>query len=300
MGGSAIGADLLAAYAAPTCSVPLLVRREYELPAWARGPQTLVIATSHSGNTEETLQAFAEALESGAKCLAVTTGGALAQKASSAGVPLWQFTHRGQPRAAVGYSFGLLLCLLSRLGLVSDPQPELQSALKAMKVQRQSLLAEVPAARNLAKRYAGQMMGRFVAVFGAGLLVPVALRWKTQINELAKAWAQSEALPEADHNTIAGILEPESALPGLVALFLRSPADHPRNRLRSDLTRKTLMLQGINTDFIDARGNDPLSHLWTCLHLGDYIAYYLALSYGIDPTPVESIESFKMELKRAG
>ncbi len=118
MGGSAIGADLLAAFIAPICPVPVFVQRDYGLPAWAHGPETLVIASSHSGNTEETLQAFDAALQNKCSLMAIATGGKLADLAGQVNIPLWKFEHKGQPRAAVGYSFGLLLAAFSQMGLV--------------------------------------------------------------------------------------------------------------------------------------------------------------------------------------
>ena len=299
MGGSAIGADMLAAYAAPLSPVPVFVHRNYYLPAWAKGAETLVIASSHSGNTEETLTAYEQAIANGCRILAVSTGGKLSQSAQKDGIPLWEFVHQGQPRAAVGFSFGLLLAAFTRLGLLPDPGEELQSAIQHMREQQKLIGAKVPPAKNLAKRLAGQIFGRWVTVIGADVLEPVARRWKGQISEVAKAWSQFEFLPEADHNTLAGIINPEEALAKTFVLFLRAPSYHPRNRLRSDLTKKVFMLEGLNTDFVDAQGEHPLSHQWTALHLGDYTAYYLAMSYGVDPTPVDTIEGFKEEMKNA-
>jgi glucose/mannose-6-phosphate isomerase len=300
MGGSAIGADLLAAYLSPQCSAPVFVHRDYDLPAWAAGKNTLVIASSHSGNTEETFSAAKEAAQRGCQLLVISTGGKLAEWAKSLGILHWRFEHRGQPRAAVGYSFGLLLAVFTRLGLVTDPGAELEDCLLAMRTQRAELDVQVPDTHNLAKRLAGQLVGRHITVMASDLLAPVARRWKGQLSELAKAWAQFEFLPEADHNTLAGILNPEERLNELVVLFLQSPSDHPRNRLRSELTRKIFMLQGIGTDFVNARGATRMAHLWTMLHLGDYIAYYLAMAYQVDPTPVEMIESLKQEMNIAG
>lgn len=299
MGGSAIGADLLTAYAAPLCRVPIVVHRNYGLPAWAYGEHTLVIASSHSGNTEETLDAFHEAGQRGCLRIAITTGGTLAEIAQTQNLPLWQFAHKGQPRAAVGYSFGLLLALLSRLNLIANPEPDLNDALAALRTQQAHLRAEVPAVHNPAKRMAGQLYGRWVAVFGSDVLEPVARRWKGQISELAKTWAQFEALPEADHNTLAGVHYPPEGLMHTFTLFLRAPSYHPRNRLRANLTKKIFMLEALNTDFFDAPGETRLAHLWTALHFGDYMAYYLAIAYGVDPTPVEAIETLKTALKEA-
>jgi len=296
MGGSAIGADLLAAYAASLCPVPIVVQRNYTLPTWASGSNTLVIASSHSGNTEETLAAFDQASKRSCRILALCTGGKLAEAAMGSNVPLLTFEHTGQPRAAVGYSFGLLLALLVRLGLIPDPAGDLTGTITAMRIQQASLQAELPVVRNPAKRLAGQLVGRWVMVFGADVLEPVARRWKTQINELAKAWAQFEGLPEADHNALAGLQQPEQALSSAMALFLRARSYHPRNLLRTELTKQAYMLEGLNTDFVDAQGETPLAQLWTALHFGDYVAYYLSMLYEIDPTPIPMLEGFKRQL----
>ncbi len=296
MGGSAIGADLLTAYAAPLCQVPIVVQRNYSLPAWAHGPETLVIASSHSGNTEETLAVFATAQLKGCRILVLSTGGKLAALARASNIPVWTFEHPGQPRAAVGYSFGMLLALLARLKLIPDPSRELSGTLSAMRKQQASLQAEIPVVQNPAKRLAGQLLGRWVMVFGADVLEPVARRWKGQVNELAKAWAQFEALPEADHNSLAGLSQPEQGLSSAMALFLRAASCHPRNLLRAELTRQAYMLEGLNTDFIDAQGDTPLAQQWTALHYGDYVAYYLAMLYEIDPTPIKALEGFKKQL----
>ena len=116
---------------------------------------------------------------------------------------------------------------------------------------------------------------------------------------MAKAGAGFELLPEADHNALAALVNPQETLCRTVTLFLRSASDHPRNRLRTDLTRQGFMLEGLNTDVFQAQGGMPLAHIWTALHFGDYMAYYLAMAYGVDPTPVEALQSFKAAMKQA-
>jgi glucose/mannose-6-phosphate isomerase len=296
MGGSAIGADLLAAALAGTCRVPVSVHRDYGLPAWTAAGGTLVIASSHSGETEETLDSFNAAIQQGCLLLAICTGGELERRALAAGAPVWKFEHAGQPRAAVGYSFGLLLSVFSRLGLIPNPEKEVDAAVEGMMVQQEMLRADVPVADNPAKRMAGQVVGRWVNVYGSGFLAPVARRWKGQVNELAKAGAGFELLPEADHNALAGLVNPE-ILARTATLFLRAPAEHPRNRLRSELTQQAFLMAGLNTDSYTARGETPLAQMWSALHFGDYLAYYLAMAYSMDPTPVEALETFKAALK---
>jgi glucose/mannose-6-phosphate isomerase len=300
MGGSAIGADLLASYCAPLAPIPVSVHRDYGLPLYARGAETLVICSSHSGDTEETLDAFEAARQAECRIIVVSTGGELARRARENTIPVWTFEHSGQPRAAVGFSFGLLLAMFQRLGLIPDQKEALDDAVASMKRSQQHLQPEVPAAQNPAKRYAGQFMGRWVTVMGSGLLTTVARRWKGQINEVAKAGANFEFLPEADHNTLAGTMHPQEVLnPHTMTLFLRAPSDHPRNRLRSDLTKDAFMLEGMNTDFVDARGNTPLAHMWTLILFGDYVAYYLAMGYGVDPTPIKALVDFKKSMTEA-
>jgi glucose/mannose-6-phosphate isomerase len=300
MGGSAIGADLLATYCASLALLPVFVHRDYGLPFFARGADTLVICSSHSGNTEETLEAFEAARKAQCRIVAVCTGGELARRARENDVPVWTFEHKGQPRAAVGFSFGLLLAMFERLGFLPNQKEAIDDALASMTRSQQRIKADIPTTKNPAKRYAGQLMGRWVTIMGSGLLSVVARRWKGQLNEVAKAGANFEFLPEADHNTLAGTMNPQETLNAhTMTLFLCAPSDHPRNRLRSDLTRKAFMLEGLNTDFIEARGHTPLAHMWTTILFGDYMAYYLAMGYGVDPTPIQALVDFKQAMAEA-
>jgi glucose/mannose-6-phosphate isomerase len=150
--------------------------------------------------------------------------------------------------------------------------------------------------KNPAKRMAGQCMGRWPTIVGADIFEPVARRWRTQIAELAKAVAQFEALPEADHNMVAGVLNPEALFGSTMVVFLRGTAGHPRNLLRVDVTRQVMMVEGFNTDVIQAAGESRMAQQWSVLHFGDYSAYYLAMAYRVDPTPVAAIEDVKRRL----
>ncbi len=297
MGGSAIGGDLLAAYAAPMCAAPIQVWRDYDLPAYADSRETLVIASSFSGNTEETISALERGVETGVQPLVVATGGKLAERAESLGIPLWRFDHPGPPRAVVGFSFGLLLAAISRLGLIPDPETEVLDAVAAMREQQSRLRAEIPVAENPAKRLAGQLIDRWPTIIGAEFLAPVARRWRTQIAELSKAVAQFEFLPEADHNMVAGVVNPEALLAKTAIIFLRAAHNHPRNLARIDVTKEIMMVEGFNTDVVEARGETLLAQQWTALHFGDYVAYYMAMAYGVDPTPVAAIEDLKVRLR---
>jgi glucose/mannose-6-phosphate isomerase len=298
MGGSAIGGSLLTAYASPLCQAPIVVWRDYSLPAWAKGPETLVIASSYSGNTEETLSAYQSALENKCSVLALTTGGKLAASAEKDGVPVWKFNYRGQPRSAVGYTFALPCAAAARLGLMPDPAKDVAAAASAMRLQQKTIGTDSPSARNPAKQLAAKWAGKSVIVFGADYLAPVARRWKSQVSEVAKAWAQFEELPELDHNTVAGTVQPKEVIERAAVVFLRSKFNHPRSVRRIDITRELFSRQGWQTEQIDGAGDDPLSQMYTCLHFGDYAALYLAFLYSTDPSPVAVIENLKKMLAK--
>lgn len=298
MGGSAIGADLLSAYCSPFCTVPIISLREYTVPAWAEKQNTLVVASSHSGNTEETLAVFDQALKVGLPILTITTGGEISRKAKESAIPIWEFEHHGQPRAAVGFSFGILLALLERLDLIPSQQQLVEQAVEEIEKKQQSYAASIPIVKNPVKRMAGQAVGRQVAVFGSDHLAPVARRWKTQINELAKAWAQFEFLPEADHNTLAGVENDASILEKTMVLFLKGDYAYPRNLLRADLTKQEMMVAGMAVDSIDFKGVSRLAEMWDAILFGDYFAYFLALAYDADPTPIEALSNLKQNMKK--
>ncbi len=298
MGGSAIGADLLSTYCTPLCPVPVISLREYSLPEWAKQHKTLVVASSHSGNTEETLSVFNQALAANLPILALATGGELSKQAQAAKKALWMFEHHGQPRAAVGFSFGILLALLERLDLIPSQKELMAQTIAEIEEKQQLYKADVPIVQNPVKRLAGQALGRLVSVFGSDHLAPVARRWKTQINELAKAWAQFEFLPEGDHNTLAGIENDPAIIEKIMPIFLKGSLAHPRNLLRADLTKQEMMVAGLAVDEVNFKGNSRLAEMWDAILFGDYFSYYLALSYEVDPTPIAALSNLKQQLKK--
>jgi glucose/mannose-6-phosphate isomerase len=297
MGDSAVSAELVAASVFSSIHLPVTVHRGYGLPAFASGQQTLVICVSHSGNTEEVLDSFETAIQNDCGILVISTGGELTKRAIEINIPAWKFDYEGLDTTAIAFPFGLLLALFSRLGFVPNPTTDVVEAISMMKRSQQHIRADVFAAKNPAKRYAGQLVGRWVTFVGTENLAPVARRWKTQINQLAKAGANFEVIPEANHNTLTATINPNQTLNAhTMTLFLRAPSDHPRNRLRSDLMRQAFMLEGLNTDVIDARGDSLIANLWTLILFGDYMAYYLAMAYRADPSEEDAFLNFKRSL----
>lgn len=294
MGGSAIGGDLLAALISASSPVPFSVLRGYDLPAYVTGPDTLVIASSNSGNTEETLAAAEIALGRGVQLLALTTGGALAEHAEAHGYPLWQFAYKSQPRAALGWSLGLLIGLAHRLGLAPALEADVAEAVALLTEFRAVYTSSSPIAQNPAKRGAGQLIGRLPVFFGSGLFEPVARRWKGQINENAKAWAQAEALPEANHNLVAALEFPADHDLPIAAVFITSPQyDHPRVTLRHQLTFRMCLENAIMADTFVPQGISALAQMAHAILYGDYVSYYLAVAYEQDPTLIAPILELK-------
>ncbi len=300
MGGSAIGAALLQSLAAPQSRVPIHVLRDYDLPAFAGGPSTLVIASSHSGNTEETVSVFQQAHARQCQLMAAASGGKIAELAKQYGAPFLRVSYASQPRAALGYSFVPLLAFASRLGWIEDQADGLKEATAVMRGWNAELAPEVPVVKNLAKRMAGQVMGRFVIVYGAGLFAEVARRWKGQVNENAKHFAAFEALPEADHNALLGSSYPDDMPQRLKVIFLTGMRDHPRNAARAEITREILMTQGCDTDLLSARGESPLAQMLSLIQLGDWISGYLGVLNGVDPSDTELLLDFKDRMAQIG
>ncbi len=299
MGGSAIGGDLARTLVADEIKVPMQVCREYDLPAYV-GRNTLVIASSYSGNTEETLSATDQAINRQAKFVAITAGGKLKDIAQQRGLPLVSFSYQAQPRAALGYSFILLLGVLQKSGLIGDKSSDLQEAIGLLQSVRDEVGPAVPAAGNAAKKLADTMHGRLPIVYGAGLLAEVARRWKGQFNENSKAWAFFEVLPELNHNAVVGYEFPKDLADKILVLFLDSPLLHPRVRLRYAITQEILRRRGVSFEVIEGRGRSPLAQMLTSIYIGDYASFYLSTLYKTDPTPVEVISYLKQRLASAG
>jgi glucose/mannose-6-phosphate isomerase len=303
MGGSAISGEMVAALVEPTCPLPVAVVREYDLPAWATGPETLVVALSYSGGTEETLSAARQAVERKTKLLTITTGGEISTLVESAGGTVWPFGYPSQPRAALGWLYGMLLAAFSRMGLAPDLTPGVNEAVERMERARDLFVPETIAAKNPPKRYAGQLVDCIPVIWGAGLLAPVARRWKTQINENAKSSAIFDLLPELDHNSVVGIDAPAEELRKhkFQVIQLLSPKyDHPRVALRHQMTLELYREQGIITDMVKARGDSRLAQQMSLVQFGDYVSFYLAMAYQVDPTPIGPIVALKKKMAQAG
>jgi glucose/mannose-6-phosphate isomerase len=298
MGGSAIGADLVLA-CLPGLSVPAAVVRGYALPEWV-GPEALVAVVSYSGETEEALACAAQARSRGCAPVCVSSGGSLAAFAEAEGLPLVLVPGGGQPRAAVGSLSMPLLATLEAAGLCHEHAADVAVAAAQLDADNALLVPESPGEGNPAKTLARRLDRRLAVVYGAGPTAPVARRWKGQINENAKAPAFFNELPELDHNELMGWTSLPHVTSSTVALFLHDESGGERLARRAELTAREYEALGVSTDVVAARGASRLARLFSLVQLGDYVSCYLALLYGVDPTPVDAIQALKANLAGDG
>ncbi|MCL0044519.1 bifunctional phosphoglucose/phosphomannose isomerase [Dehalococcoidia bacterium] len=297
VGGSAIGGDLIAGLAALENGPSVTIVRDYELPSWI-GSRTLAIASSYSGDTEETLAMYHQARERKTQLVAVTCGGALGRQARKDGVPIFKIKYNGEPRSALGYSFVTPMAFMSNLGLLFGKEDALEDSVKLLRGLSATLSPDVPQLHNTAKAIAESLHKRLPVIYGAGLLRGVAHRWKTQFNENSKVWAFSEELPELGHNAPEGFAFPQDITEKASVILLHSEFLHSRTSIQYEVTKELLLEQNIPFRQIDGVGSTPLAHLLTTVMLGDYISYYLAMLNQVNPSAVPAIGRFKQLLQR--
>ncbi len=297
MGGSAIGGDLISSLAVSEAKLPILVYRDYNLPSFVDN-QTLVIASSYSGNTEETLYSFEQAMRTKAKKLVITTGGKLKTMAEIAGIPIFSLNYKAPPRAALGFSLLAILCFLQKLGFLSDKSTDVSETRQVLQETVQEINEQVQTTDNPAKQLAQHLYGHLPVVYGAGFIAEVAHRWKTQFNENSKAWAFHEVFPELNHNAIVGYQFPKELADIMRVIILRSPLLGQRILLRQRITHELLEGVGVSCQYVDGKGNCPLSQMMSLVLFGDYVSYYLAILYRVAPSPVKVIDYLKEQLAR--
>ena len=293
MGGSALAAQFLSNWLGSRLPVPLIIVRDYDLPEYI-GPETLLIASSYSGNTEETRAALAEARKRGAQVAVLTSGGQLEEQAEAHDLQLLETPSGLQPRLAVLYSVRAIAQLLEAVGLVEHLVVELESAADWMMGELAAWLADSPTSSNQAKQIAERLLGFTVIIYGGPALAMPTMKWKIDINENAKNLAFFNVLPEFDHNEFIGWANPVEKAVRVVEL--QSSLDRPRINQRFELSNRLLSGSMPEPIIVQAKGTTRLQQmLWTII-LGDFVSAYLAFLNGIDPTPVELVEKLKKEL----
>jgi glucose/mannose-6-phosphate isomerase len=297
LGGSAIGGDLVRSYLLSKLSVPFTINRTYNLPGFV-DENSLVIVSSYSGSTEESLSMFAEAEQRGAKIICITTGGKLAELAKRHHLPIIILPTGFQPRAALAYSFVPVLLTLEKLGFTSGEAENIKDAADLLdKLSKEYGSANLTGS-NTANTLAHSLLSKIPVVYSASdHFDSVNIRWRGQMQENAKHVAFGNVLPEMNHNEINGWDFPHNMQDKFHVLFLRSPQDeHPQVTKRFGILHEVLTGKGVDVKELASQGNSLMSRMFSLIALADWTSYYMALLAGVDPSPVPVIQTLKAKL----
>ena len=298
MGGSAIAGDLVRCFALSQSKIPISVIRNYELPTCVTA-NTLVVASSFSGNTEETLSGLNEALKRGAKVICITSGGKVEEIALGNKLPVVKIPGGMPPRAALGYSLSVLLVVANSLGIISIKKEAWNESFELLDelINEYSNLESNHEARQIAEK----LVDKLPVVYSAsGMLETVNVRWRGQIQENAKKMAYGNIFPELNHNEIMGW---QSAANGTIheqlgVVVLRDKDDNARNQHRIEVTKNLLQDRAGSWVEFQSKGEHRLSRMLSTICMGDWVSLYLAYLRGVDPTPIELIDKLKQELSK--
>lgn len=284
-GDPATAANIVQALLASSSSIPIEVVRGYDLPAYASGASVTVIAISYSGNTEETLSAFAQGIQRGCQCVALTTGGKLATLGAQViALPT---------RESVIAMCMTLLGVCVAMGAVADLSAEVNEAVSVMQLAEQKIGTDSPAMRNPSKRLAGQFVDRLPVIYGAGITAPIARFYKTQLHAYAHMLASHDALPDVTHNSIVGYTHAEEVWRRAIVIMLRSSHEHARIARRFELTTTMLLESGINQDSVRAQGHSALAQQTSLIYFAYWTAFHTAMMKGENPADETAVRKMK-------
>lgn len=297
MGGSALWAIIATSW--PRFKKPFVVNKDYDIPEFVN-KKTLFIASSYSGNTEETLASLGKAEAKGAQIVIITSGGKLEEIAKQKNIPLILLPKIDKPRYGAFYGLKALVQLTESLDLTVDKNPsqQLEDVAKFIKQSIKEWIPTVPQKSNPAKQFALEMIGKSIVIYGGGLLFPAAHKWKISFNESSKNIAWEYSFPEFNHNEFTGWTSHPIQKPYAV-VYLQSDFDHPRVKQRFELSNKLLSGKWPNPQIVQASGDTPIKQLLWTVAFGDFISLYTALLNGVSPTDIgdkDIIERFKKEL----
>jgi len=286
MGGSALPANMLITYYLDELKIPVFSHRSYNLPAQA-DKKSLIVAISYSGNTEETISAYQQAVEKGFKVAAIATGGKLKELAEKNNMPIAVIpTTAKQPRFALGYQSAALLKILANSGAIEDKSEEILETAKRLNPTQ---------SEELGKEMAKKLVDKIPVVYASSKLRILARIWKIKLNENSKIMAFWNYFPELNHNEMVGLTNLKGNFHFLV---LQDKDDHEGIQKRMELFADLAKEKGADVDVIQIEGKNTLEKMWNCLLLSDWVTYYLAREYGEDPTPVKIVEEFKKRLNK--
>jgi glucose/mannose-6-phosphate isomerase len=296
MGGSAIGGSLFKDWLRASLPIPVEVCRGYTLPAYA-DEETLVLATSYSGNTEETLSCLLEAVEKQCMVIGISSNGILQEFGEKLGLPLVTIPGGNPPRSAVPYIFFSLVAVLNALEIMPSMGGEIEEAIAVLKEVREEIKPEQPISDNMAKKIAIGLQGSIPLISGFGFYESVALRMKTQFNENSKTPAIIELFPELRHNTVVGWAGPRNLTKKFGVLLIRDREEPPEIRKMIEVTKEQIFNERAATVLeIWSKGHGKLARMLSILYVGDFASVYLGILHGVNPTPTKNIDELKKHL----
>jgi len=274
--------------------IPITVNRSYTLPEFV-SKDTLVVVSSYSGGTEETISAYAMAQKKGAQILVITSGGKIGETAAKSKHNLIKIPGGLPPRAALGYSFFTLLVAFQKAGILKSKPAELK---ETMELLRQLSTEYSDYAQNPLPLHLAESMTNILPIIYSSTerFDAVNLRWRGQISENAKTIAYGNLFPEMNHNEIVGYSTVKDLLSRFFIVLLRDKDDHPRVKARFDLVKEIIRPYCSDVVEINSHGNSLLARMLSLIHLGDWLSFYLAVKKGVDPSPVSNIDHLKKKL----
>lgn len=298
-GGSAIGMHLVKSYLFQMCPLPMFVCSEPAIPGWVN-KDTLVFAASYSGETKETLSAYEQARNRSATIIALSSGGGLKGLADKDGVTFIEIPKGLFPRFALGYLSIIPLCILSRLGIIEGQTPLIQETVSVLEDLRDKCLSpEIAQKDNIAKSIAARLFNRFIFIYAPSLYFDVAaLRLRFQLNENSKTLASSHLFPEFNHNEIEGWHNPKKIFKNLATVIFKDATLSPYIKQGMSLAEEVLNKEGIELITIHSRGSGLLSRIYSLIYISDFVSFYLAVIYGVDPSITGRISFLKTQLSQ--
>lgn len=297
LGGSAIGGDLLRSYLSTELEIPFIVNRYYTLPKFVSS-RTLVIVSSYSGNTEETISAYKEAIKKRAQILCISTGGEVAKIAQKRRHPWIQIPPGLSPRAALGFSFFPLLIALTRLGLIKSKEKDIKETVQLLRTKI-SIYSDPADSTNAPLNLAKELKDKLPIIYSpAEFFDTVNIRWRGQIAENSKQLAWGHVLPEMNHNELVGWKVLKDLMKQMHVVFLKDSGTHKRVKTREEITKQIILQYAGAVTEIHSEGKSLLTRLFSLIHLGDWVTLYLSILNNEDPEPVAVIDHLKNELSK--
>ncbi|ACF14922.1 bifunctional phosphoglucose/phosphomannose isomerase [Chloroherpeton thalassium ATCC 35110] len=295
LGGSAIGGDLIRTYLSKELSIPVFINRNYFLPGFV-SEKTLVIACSYSGNTEETISAYNDALFRNASIVCITSGGEIESKAKKNKQFVVKLPGGFPPRAAIGYSFKALIIVFEKFGFIESKAGDTAETADLLKKESERL-SKVEDLDNQAIQLAAKTVGKLPLIYTADDFTSiVGVRWKGQICENAKILAYANVLPELNHNELVGWKLNQDLLKQIHVIMLHDQDDHARTQFRMEITKKVISDYTESVTEVYSKGHSLMARVFSLIILGDWVSYYLAILNKIDPSPIEVIDHLKQAL----